>query len=138
GAACSAALPLTQTGTYLLQVTNGSPAITGGTVTMSSDKAAALTPGSPYALSLRWGQNGRLTFTGTTATHSLDVGVPTTAPAGLSVAVTVVDASGSTVASGSYSTAGGTLTLGTLAAATYTVLVVPSYGAPTTVSLTYH
>ncbi len=139
GGACGLALTnLPMSGTYLVQVFNyyyGT--ITAGTATLSSDKTGTLAAGTAYSLSLRNGQNGRLTFTGTAASHSLVVGVPTTTPSGQAVAITVLDAGGNAVASGSYSTTGGTLALGTLSAGTYTVLVDPSYGAVTAVTLTY-
>ena len=129
---------LPQTGTYLVYLVNpNSPAITGGALTLSSDRTGTLTAGTASTLNLRSGQNGRLTFVGTAGSHSLIVGIPTTVPAGQSVAVTVLDAGNNTVASGSYSTTGGTLALGTLSAGTYTVLVDTSYGAVTTVALTY-
>jgi YD repeat-containing protein len=136
GAACSSVLDLTQTGTYLLQVTNGSPAITGGTVTLSSDKTGSLVVGSPDALVLRWGQNARLTFVGTAAPHTLSIGTPSTTPAGLSIDVSVYDAGGNQIADGSFTSAG-SLNLGTLTTGAYTVRVIPSYGAPTNVTLTY-
>jgi len=139
GSACNMVLSnLPLTGTYLVYVANpGAPAITGGALTLSSDKTATLTSGTAYALSVRQGQNGRLTFTGTAAAHTLTVGVPTTTPAGQTVSVTVLDASSNTVSSGSYSTAAGVLTLGTLSAGTYTVIVTTGYGAATSVTLTY-
>ena len=129
-------LPLT--GRYQIVVVNqASPAIMGGALTLSSDKTGTLISGTAYPLSLHAGQNGRLTFAGTAATHTLTVSVPTTDPAGQTVSVTVLDASSNTVTSGSFSTAGGTLTLGTLGASTYTVLVNSGYGAAAAVTLTY-
>ena len=51
--------------------------------------ATAVTSGMAPLLSLRSGQNGRLTFTGTAGPHSLFVGVPTTTRAGKAVGVTM-------------------------------------------------
>jgi len=127
------------TGTYMLFVANfrGAPAITAGTLTLSSDKTGTLTLGTTSSLILRNGQNGRLTFAGTAASHTLVVGTPATTPAGQAVSITVLNSTGGTVSTGSYSTAGGTLTLGTLTADNYTVLVTTAYGAATNVALTY-
>ena len=132
-------LPLT--GAYLLRIADnyqGSnyPPINGGTVTLSSDKTATLTSGTAYSLSLRSGQNGRLTFAGTAVAHSLTVGAPTTVPSGQTVSISVLDSSNNTVASGSYS-AGAVLALGTLNTSTYTVLVNPQYVGALTMMLTY-
>jgi hypothetical protein len=137
GGGCNLALPnLPLAGTYFLWLKNpGYPPVTGGALTLSSDKTGTMTAGTGYALSLRQGQNGRLTFTGTAASHSMAIGAPATVPSGQALTITVVDSTGKVVASGSYNAAG-ILALGTLTAGTYTVLVNPQYGAAT-VTLTY-
>jgi hypothetical protein len=127
-------LPLT--GTYLLQISTAYAAITGGTVTLSSDMTGTLTANTPFALNLRVGQQARLTFAGTAATHALNVGTPTTGPSGQSLAITVLDSGGNQVASGSFNAAGA-LNLGSLTAGSYTVLVVPATGVSANVTLTY-
>ena len=138
GAACSTALTnLPLTGTYLILVNSSNPPITSGAFTLSSDKTGTLTSGVASPLTLHAGQNARLTFAGTAAVHSLTVGTSTTTPSGQSLVATVLNPSGNTVATGTYGAAGGTLSLGTLSVGTYTVLVIPNYGAATSVTLTY-
>ncbi|WP_431264069.1 IPT/TIG domain-containing protein [Roseateles chitinivorans] len=132
---CGLNVPSTAAGLYVVRV-SATYALSTGALTVSRDVAAAMTVGTPYPLTLRQGQNGRLTVTVPAGARSLVVGTPSTTPSGRYVSVRVLNASGSTVASGNYSTSGGTMALGTLAAGAYTVIVDPDYGASASVTVT--
>ncbi|WP_431100493.1 IPT/TIG domain-containing protein [Roseateles noduli] len=133
---CEWNLTNTMAGSYLIRFQANGTSVTAGTATLSSDVTGTMVVGTPYPLTVRHGQNGRLTVTVPAGARSLVVGTPSTTPTGKYVLVQVLNASGSIVASSNYSTSGGTLSLGTLAAGTYTVVVDPSFGASASVTLT--
>lgn len=101
----------------------------------SHDVAAALTPGTTSGMSLGFGQNARLTFSGTTGDAvALEFGGMQTTPANRSVVLTVLKPNGTTLASGT-AYGGYTFSLPNLPmTGTYTAFVDPSYGASTTLS----
>jgi hypothetical protein len=143
GGDCSAsASNLPMTGTYLIQLKNdNNPAITGGTFTLSKDSTGTLISGSPFSLNLRDGQLGRLTFAGTAGQPAtISIGNMTTTPANLGVLITVLGPDGSMVGTQvdpSTSTNGGAWSLASLpTTGNYTVMAVPAFGAPATLSLT--
>lgn len=99
--------------------------------------ATALTSGMAPLLSLHSGQNGRPTFTGGTGPHSLIVEVQTTTRAGKAVGITMHKRQRQHGGDRLLQHGRRNSLARTLSANVCSALVHPSYGAVTTVTLTY-
>lgn len=116
---------LPSTGNYDVIAAPNGLSIANYTLTLSQAVAAALTPGTPYSLSLALpGQSAALTFTqAATQSRTLNVSSIATVPANKQVSVKVINAAGSTVKSASGTGAAISLSMPNLGAGTYTVLI---------------
>jgi hypothetical protein len=105
-------------------------------LTASLDVSGTLALNTPQNVTLVPGQNTWLSFAAT-ANESVAVSATSivTTPAGESVALTVYNSSGTSVGSAT-GTGSVTVNLTDLAAGTYSVLLVPSYGASATMQVT--
>ena len=145
GSGCNVVLSkLPRTGTYLVYLANpNSPAITGGALTLSSDQTKTLTAGAAASLSLRQGQSGRLTFSGTAGQPAaIRFENITTTPANQNVGVTIYKPDGTVLTgpvNGLTTYNGNTLYVASLpSTGTYSVVATPAYGVVTTMSLTWN
>jgi YD repeat-containing protein len=132
-----AALPVT--GTYSVLLTPPASTTLSASMTLSSDVTGSLTPGTPFPLALsRNGQNGRLTFAGTSGTNrTLTFGSVATVPASQSVTVTVYKPDSTYLTSSTITGTSGTINLTNLpSTGTYTVFIDPAYGATATMNVT--
>ncbi|WP_223246705.1 hypothetical protein, partial [Sulfuriferula thiophila] len=127
-------------GTYSIVVTPASGATGSFTATLSSDATGTLTSGTAYNLNLtRAGQNGRLTFSGTTGDSvGINIAALVTNPASQTAYVTVLKPDGTYLnAVTVYTTSGGYINLASLpATGTYTVFVDPNYAVTASMQVT--
>jgi len=137
GAGCQLSLTnLPVTGTYSIRVEPGSLQTMSFNLTSSQDVTGTLALNTPQNVTLVPGQNTWLSFTATAGqTVAVSASSVVTNPAGQAVTLTVYNSSGTSV--GSASAAGSaTVNLINLAAGTYSVLIVPAYGASATLQAT--
>jgi YD repeat-containing protein len=129
-------LNLPSTGTYTVEVLPTGQQTMSFSITASQNVAGTLALNTPQNVTLVSGQNTALTFTATAGeTVTVNANSIVTTPSGQSVTLTVYNSSGTSVGSTS-GTGDVTVNLPGLAAGTYTVVIVPSYGASATMSVT--
>jgi RNase P/RNase MRP subunit p29 len=137
GAGCQFSMTnLPVTGTYTIKVMPGTQQTMSFNLTASQDVSGTLALNTPQAVTLVPGQNTWLAFTATAGeTVAVSASSIVTNPSGQTVTLTVYNSSGTSVgnASGTGST---TANLTNLAAGTYSVLIVPAYGASATMQVT--
>jgi YD repeat-containing protein len=130
------ALNLATTGTYSVQVLPMGPQTMTFGFTASKDLTGTLALNTPQSVTLVPGEDTSLSFIATAGqTVAVSANTIVTTPAGQSVTVTVYNSSGTSVGSGS-GTASVVVNLPNLAAGTYSVVMVPSYGASATAQVT--
>ncbi|WP_431264072.1 pre-peptidase C-terminal domain-containing protein [Roseateles chitinivorans] len=138
GCGLNATLPAS--GSYLIRARLFGGSITAGSMTLSNDAATTLVPGTPRAMTLRAGQNGRAAFQGTAGQPAtLRFKDIATVPGDRTLYVTLFNPDGSQLmtADGRTSSDGNQLYVPSLpASGTYTLFVDPDYGAPATLNVT--
>jgi YD repeat-containing protein len=129
---------LPQSGTYTVKVVPPGQQTMSFTLGLSQDAGGALTPSTtPTSLSLPIvGENGFYSFTASAGQSlALYIGSISTTPANQTVTATVYNSAGTVVGSAS-GTTNFTINLLGLAAGTYTAVIVPAYGAISTMQVT--
>jgi RNase P/RNase MRP subunit p29 len=137
GAGCQLSLAnLPVTGTYTIKVVPGTLQTMSFNLTASQDVGGTLTLNTAQNVTLVPGQNTWLSFTATAGqTVAVSATSIVTNPSGQSVALTVYNSSGTSVGTISGTTSA-TVNLTNLAAGTYSVFIVPAYGASATMQVT--
>jgi YD repeat-containing protein len=122
---------LPATGTYRVQLEPGSQQTVAFTLTLSQSVTGTLASGTPLPFTLSSpGQYAAVTFAATAGQSvPLTLAAPVMTPASSQVTVRVYNSSGTQISTGTATTGPLTLTMNSLAAGTYTVFVVPTYGA---------
>lgn len=137
GAGCQFTLTnLPVTGNYSIQVMPGTQQTMSFNLTASQDVTGTLALSTPKSVTLVPGQNTWLTFNATAGqTVAINATSIVTIPANQNVSLTVYNSSGTSV--GNATGAGNaTVNLATLSAGTYSVLIVPAFGATATMQVT--
>jgi large repetitive protein len=137
GAGCEFTLTnLPVTGNYQIQVLPGTQQTMSFNLTASQDVTGTLALNTPKSVTLVPGQNTWLTFNATAGqTVAVSATSIVTNPANQNVSLTVYNSSGTSVANAT-GASNATVNLPNLAAGTYSVLIVPGYGAPATMQVT--
>jgi len=137
GAGCQFTLTnLPVTGNYSIQVMPGTQQTMSFNLTASQDVTGTLALNTPKSVTLVPGQNTWLTFSATAGqTVAVSATSIVTNPANQNVSLTVYNSSGTSVGNAT-GTSSATVNLPNLAAGTYSVLIVPGYGAPATMQVT--
>jgi YD repeat-containing protein len=137
GGGCQFSLTnLPTTGTYTVRIVPEGQQTMSFTFTTSQDVSGTLALNTPQNLTLVPGQNTWLKFTATAGqTVAVSASSIATTPSGQNVTLTILNSSGTAVGT-AMSTSSATVNLPSLAAGTYSVLIVPSYGASATLQVT--
>jgi large repetitive protein len=137
GAGCQLSLTnLPVTGSYTIKVEPGTLQTMSFNLTASQDVSGTLALNTAQNVTLVPGQNTWLSFTATAGqTVAVSATSIVTNPSGQSVTLTVYNSSGTSVGSVSGTTSA-TVNLANLAAGTYSVFIVPAYGASATMQVT--